>query len=206
MRCYMEREQEKTKAVLLESSASKAGAALAYDSVIWRGDVEVFTKALPREPIFDLVATSPPYNIGKEYEKKEGLDKYLAWQKRVIDEIVPRLKPTGSLCWQVGNFVDNGEIVPLDIEFAPIFKIHRPKLRNRIVWHFGHGLHTKRRFSGRYEVVMWYTKSDNYVFNLDVSSCPAASPVTRKATGLKPIARLNGMDVPALGLRSDTQQ
>ena len=69
---------------------------------------------------------------------------------------IPRLKPGGSLCWQVGNYVCDNEIFPLDIEFAPIFKKHRLQLRNRIVWQFGHGLHTKRRFSGRYEVVMWY--------------------------------------------------
>jgi adenine-specific DNA-methyltransferase len=172
----MERDKEKTTAVLIESSESNAGTTLSHDNVIWRGDAEVFMKGLPLEPIFDLVVTSPPYNIGKEYEKKEGLDKYLEWQKHIIDEIVPRLKTTGSLCWQVGNFVDNGEIVPLDIEFAPIFKAHRLKLRNRIVWHFGHGLHTKRRFSGRYEVVMWYTKSDKYIFNLDAIRVPSKYP------------------------------
>lgn len=164
------------KAVLADGSKAKIASVLTADHVIWRGDSEAFLKALPLEPIFDLVVTSPPYNIGKEYEKKEGLDKYLEWQKRIIDEIIPRLKPGGSLCWQVGNFVDNGEIIPLDIEFAPIFKAHGLKLRNRIVWQFGHGLHNKKRFSGRYEVVMWYTKGDNYVFNLDAVRIPSKYP------------------------------
>ena len=166
----------KPTAVLMDSSTADASSILVLDHAIWRGDVEVFLKSLPRQPIFDLVVTSPPYNIGKEYEKKEALGKYLAWQKRVIDEIVPRLKATGSLCWQVGNFVDNGEILPLDIEFAPIFKFHNLKMRNRIVWHFGHGLHAKRRFSGRYEVIMWYTKGDEYVFNLDAVRVPSKYP------------------------------
>lgn len=129
------------------------------DFAIWNGDVEKFLAVLPSEPIFDLIVTSPPYNIGKAYESKEVLEKYLEWQERVIDQLVPRLKDTGSLCWQVGNFVDNGQIAPLDIEFAPIFKKHKLQLRNRIIWHFGHGLHNKRRFSGRYETVMWYTKN-----------------------------------------------
>lgn len=121
---------------------------------IWNGDVEKFLSALPSEPIFDLIVSSPPYNIGKSYESKKALEKYLEWQERVIDLMIPRLKDTGSLCWQVGNFVDNGQIAPLDIEFAPIFKKHGLQLRNRIIWHFGHGLHNKRRFSGRYETVM----------------------------------------------------
>lgn len=137
------------------------------------------------EPIFDLIVTSPPYNIGKAYETKESLEKYLAWQARVIDQLVPRLKDTGSLCWQVGNFVDNGQIAPLDIEFAPIFKKHKLQLRNRIIWHFGHGLHNKRRFSGRYETVMWYTKTDDYIFNLDEIRVPSKYPGKKHYKGEK---------------------
>lgn len=155
------------------------------DYAIWQGDVEQFLLFLPEEPLFDLVVTSPPYNIGKSYEKKDDLDIYLAWQRRIIDLIVPRLKPDGSLCWQVGNFVDNGQIVPLDIEFAPIFKGHGLQMRNRIIWHFGHGLHTRRRFSGRYEVVLWYTKSDAYYFNLDAVRVPAKYPGKRYFKGPK---------------------
>jgi adenine-specific DNA-methyltransferase len=144
--------------------------------VLWQGDVEKFIKQLPEEPLFDLIVTSPPYNIGKEYEKKNALSTYLNWQQKIIDQLIPRLKPTGSLCWQVGNFVENGQIIPLDIEFGPIFKKHGLQMRNRIIWHFGHGLHTKRRFSGRYEVVLWYTKTDKYVFNLDAVRVPAKYP------------------------------
>lgn len=155
------------------------------DFAIWNGDVEKFLAALPMEPIFDLIVTSPPYNIGKAYESKESLEKYLEWQKRVIDQLVPRLKVTGSLCWQVGNFVDNGQIAPLDIEFAPIFKKHKLQLRNRIIWHFGHGLHNKRRFSGRYETVMWYTKTDDYIFNLDAVRIPSKYPGKKHYKGEK---------------------
>lgn len=147
---------------------------------IWQGDVEAFLQGLPQETLFDLIVTSPPYNIGKEYEIRTGLEKYLEWQERVINALIPRLKPGGSLCWQVGNYVEDNEIFPLDIEFAPIFKKHKLKLRNRIVWHFGHGLHTQRRFSGRYEVVLWYTrtesKNDRYTFNLDAVRVPAKYP------------------------------
>ena len=85
-------------------------------------DVLKFLDSLPKEPIFDLVVTSPPYNIGKEYEKQMPLEEYVRWQKKIIDRIYIRLKDTGSICWQVGNYVENGSITPLDIELAPIFK------------------------------------------------------------------------------------
>jgi adenine-specific DNA-methyltransferase len=153
--------------------------------LLWQGRVEDFLATLPPGPLFDLVVTSPPYNIGKEYEKKEELANYLNWQKEIIAQIIPRLKMNGSLCWQVGNFIDNGQIMPLDIEFAPIFKEHGLQLRNRIIWHFGHGLHTKKRFSGRYEVVLWYTKSDDYIFNLDAVRIDAKYPGKKHFKGPK---------------------
>jgi hypothetical protein len=67
------------------------------------------------------------------------------------------LADKGSVCWQVGNYVDAGEVVPLDILFYPVFKGLGLKLRNRVVWHFDHGLHAKNRLSGRYETLLWFT-------------------------------------------------
>lgn len=155
----------------------------------WQGSTEAFLSALPQEEIFDLVVTSPPYNIGKSYEKKTALEVYLEWQKSIIDQIIPRLKTGGSICWQVGNFVEDNQIFPLDIEFAPLFKQHKLHLRNRIVWHFGHGLHTQKRFSGRYEVILWYTKTknpkDSYTFNLDAVRVPAKYPGKKHFKGPK---------------------
>ncbi|MEL7622498.1 MAG: site-specific DNA-methyltransferase [Clostridiales bacterium] len=155
----------------------------AHEYKLLLGDVERFLDMLPAEPIFDLVVTSPPYNLGKEYEKKMPLDEYVNWQKRIISKIHLRLKETGSICWQVGNYVDNGKVVPLDIEIAPIFRDLSMSMRNRIIWHFGHGLHSKRRFSGRYEVVLWYTRSDDYIFNLDPVRIPAKYPSKKSFKG-----------------------
>jgi adenine-specific DNA-methyltransferase len=123
-----------------------------------------------------LVVTSPPYNLGKAYERRASLDEYLALQKDVIKECVRVLSIDGSICWQVGNYVDNGEIVPLDIILYPVFSSLGLHLRNRIVWTYGHGLHSSRRFSGRYEVILWFTKSSKYVFNLDAVRVPQKYP------------------------------
>ena len=93
------------------------------------------------------------------------------------------LRSEGSLCWQVGNFVEDSEVFPLDMFYYDIFKNNGLKLRNRIIWHFGHGLHASKRFSGRYETILWFTKSDEYIFNLDSVRVPAKYPGKRHFKG-----------------------
>ena len=125
---------------------------------------------------FDLIITSPPYNIGKSYETKTSIEKYLETQEEIISELVRTLSDKGNLCWQVGNYVDKGEIFPLDIYYYPIFKKLGLQLRNRIIWHFGHGLHASNRFSGRYETILWFSKTNDYIFNLDDVRVPSKYP------------------------------
>lgn len=145
------------------------------DAVLINGDSLEELKKLPSESIH-LIVSSPPYNIGKEYEKKTKLEIYFAWLDPIIDELVRVLHPQGSICWQVGNFVDEGEVFPLDIYFYPLFKKRGLQLRNRIVWHFDHGLHASKRFSGRYETILWFAKSDSHTFNLDSVRVPSKYP------------------------------
>ena len=139
------------------------------------GDTLVELKNLPTNS-FKLAVSSPPYNIGKEYEKQVKLQDYLNWQTEIIQQLVRIVSDDGSIVWQVGNFVEAGEVFPLDIYFYPIFKSLGLQLRNRIVWHFDHGLHATKRFSGRYEVLLWFTKSKEYTFNLDPVRVPSKYP------------------------------
>ena len=147
-------------------------------------DALKFCKSLPDGSV-DLIITSPPYNIGKEYETKKSIEAYLEDIKPILTELVRVLSDKGSLCWEVGNYVDKGEVFPLDIYFYMIFKELGLKLRNRIIWHFGHGLHCKNRFSGRYETMLWFTKTDDYVFNLDPVRIPAKYPGKKYYKGAK---------------------
>ena len=130
-----------------------------------------------------LIVTSPPYNLGKDYETRSSIDDYLESQAAVIQKCVRLLHPEGSICWQVGNYVDNGEVIPLDVLLYPIFRAEGLKLRNRIVWHFGHGLHASKRLSGRYETINWWTKTDDYTWNLDPIRVPAKYPGKRHYKG-----------------------
>lgn len=150
--------------------------------VLHLGDASAFTATLPDQCV-ELIVTSPPYNLGKDYERRVSLETYLALQTPIIADLVRVLSPTGSLCWQVGNYVENGEVFPLDIFYYTHFKQHGLKLRNRIVWHFRHGLHASKRFSGRYETLLWFTKSDQYTFNLDAVRVAAKYPGKRHYKG-----------------------
>lgn len=142
-----------------------------------------FLRSIPEHSV-RLVVSSPPYNIGKPYEKRTELKQYLDWQLSILKECVRVLLPEGSLCWQVGNHVDDGEIFPLDVFFYRLIKEELGlKLRNRIIWSFEHGLHARKRFSGRYEVVLWSTKGDRYVFNLDPIRVPQKYPGKRYFKG-----------------------
>lgn len=151
-------------------------------AVIYPGDCLDLLSSIPAGSA-RLVVTSPPYNIGKEYETRRGLDEYIADQTAVIRECVRVLSGSGSLCWQVGNHVANGTVVPLDIVLYPVFADAGMLLRNRIIWHFEHGLHCTRRLSGRYETVMWFTKTDQYVFNLDPIRVPQKYPGKKQYKG-----------------------
>lgn len=131
----------------------------------------------------DLVVTSPPYNIGKAYEKKAALDEYVSFQTKVIEECHRILAPNGSICWQVGNWVNAGEIVPIDSIVIPILRKLGMKIRSRIVWTFGHGMHCSRRLSGRHETIVWATKSDDYHFDLDSIRVPQKYPNKRHYKG-----------------------
>lgn len=150
--------------------------------VLWHGLEDKFLDALPAKEKFDLVVTSPPYNIGKPYElSSKSVVDYIDSQKEVIHRCVARLKSTGSICWQVGNYIDKGKngkatsIIPIDVLLFNTFLELGLKLRNRIVWHYRHGFHSKHRFSGRYEVILWFTKSDEYYFDLDSVRDPNAT-------------------------------
>ena len=131
-----------------------------------------------RDGSVQLVLSSPPYNIGKVYERdtRMSLVDYADWLRPIIEKVCSKVKSSGSVCWQTGNFVKDGEIFPLDFLFYQLFAEQGLKLRNRIIWRFNFGLHATRRFSGRYETLLWFSKSDDYTFNLDPIRVPQLYP------------------------------
>ena len=158
--------------------------------VIVQGDSAALLRGVPTG-VAHLIVTSPPYNIGKSYERRSSLDRYIEGQDAIIAECFRILALGGHIVWQVGNYVNNGEIVPLDIALYPSFARHGLKLRNRIIWHFEHGLHCAYRLSGRHETLLWFTKGDDYHFDLDPIRVPQKYPGKRHFKGPR-VGELSG--------------
>lgn len=148
-----------------------------------RGHALRLLRSIPNEEC-GLVATSPPYNIGKAYETVSRLDLYIRRHRQVLQELVRILRPGGSLCWQVGTYIgDDSGLLPLEYVFHPVITRLGLTLRNRIIWHYRHGLNRSRSFSGRHEVILWFTKGSEYVFNLDPVRIPQRYPGKKSYKG-----------------------
>lgn len=145
------------------------------DAVLYLGRCEDLLASMPPGSA-QLIVTSPPYNIGKAYEQRAPMSQYVKEQSAIIAAAVEVLADGGSICWQVGNHIDDGEVFPLDAVLYPVFKDLGLKLRNRIVWHFEHGLHASRRLSGRHETILWFTKGETYHFEVDPIRVPQKYP------------------------------
>ncbi len=138
---------------------------------IYPGDCNDLLRRLPDGSV-DLIVSSPPYNIGKEYETKRALTLYIEEQREVLRQCTRALSHKGSIFWQVGSYSNNGALIPLDVRFFPILEDLGLIPRNRIAWARQHGLHARQKFSARYETILWFTKSDKYTFNLDAVRVP----------------------------------
>lgn len=146
------------------------------DGQVFFGDCMKVIPTLADQSI-DLLVTSPPYFIGKDYDVSSSIADFGKLVRAVQEALYPKIRDGGSVCWQVGCHVTDGTTTPLDfIVHDACSAFPELKLRNRIIWTFGHGAHAKRRLSGRYETVLWYTKGDDYTFNLDSIRVPQKYP------------------------------
>ncbi|HOC94070.1 MAG TPA: site-specific DNA-methyltransferase [bacterium] len=116
----------------------------------------------------DLTITSPPYNIGKEYEKVRPVEDYVKWCETWIREIYRVTKKNGAFWLNLGylEIMNMGKAIPIAYllwDKTPFY------LLQEIIWHYGAGVSCKNYFSPRNEKWLWFVKSpDDYVFNLDV--------------------------------------
>lgn len=152
-------------------------------AVVFNGDCMDLLRSMPDESV-SLTITSPPYCMGKEYERSYSYDDFVAEHTRILPEIVRVTRAGGSVCWQVGYHIESNRCFPLDYPVFDIMRNHSEIiLRNRIAWTFGHGLHSTRRFSGRHETILWFTKGSGYYFALDAVRVPQKYPGKRHYKG-----------------------
>jgi adenine-specific DNA-methyltransferase len=175
------------KIVEVRKYRSSVGALKGFRSgigaALFEGDCFELMSELPTASV-DLVITSPPYCIGMEYERAKTVEDFFTAHRRLLPEIIRVTKPGGSICWQVGYHVSKRVAYPLDYAIFSILDGNdQVALRNRIIWSFAHGLHNGARFNGRHETLLWYTKGNDYFFDLDAVRVPQKYPGKRHYKG-----------------------
>lgn len=119
------------------------------------------------EKIFNIIITSPPYNIGKEYEIPMSLEEYINWSANWISDATSLLSPTGAMLLNLGyvSVENRGRAIPLPYLLWDKIPMY---LNQEIVWNYSAGVACKNYLSPRNEKVLWYVKdSASYTFNLD---------------------------------------
>jgi len=150
--------------------------------LIYNMDCLQALRELPDKLVW-LTVTSPPYNIGKEYEKPLSLDEYLNWCKVWIAQIYQITHPNGAFWLNLGYFSipEHAKAIPIPYllwDRIPFYLIQE------IVWHYGAGVAGKKFFSPRNEKFLWYVKNkDNYTFNLDDIRDPNVKYPNQKKNG-----------------------
>jgi adenine-specific DNA-methyltransferase len=153
--------------------------------VLYRGDWRDVLADLPDGSV-SLIVSSPPYFVGKEYDRSNRHEDFVREHLELAPLLSRVLRPGGSLCWQTGMHVNDATVVPLDFLAYEVFSRDTSLfLRNRIVWHFEHGVHAQNRFSGRHETILWFTKGKEYSFDLDAVRVPQKYPGKRHYKGPK---------------------
>jgi site-specific DNA-methyltransferase (adenine-specific) len=129
----------------------------------------------------DLIYIDPPFLSEKNYSSRVTVSKATEpgllkrdvfkdrWGKGIesyLDMLYPRLKIMKSLLaesgsifihldWHVSHYVK----VLCDEIFCP------ENFINEIVWCYGGGGSTKRYFRRKHDIILWYAKTDQYIFN-----------------------------------------
>lgn len=114
-----------------------------------------------------LTVTSPPYNIGKEYEENKEINEYVSWCEKWMKLIYKITSDNGSFWLNLGytKVEKKGRCVPISYllwDKTDFF------LNQEIVWHYGAGVSCKNYMSPRNEKFLWFLKdSEDYIFNLN---------------------------------------
>ncbi len=80
-----------------------------------------------------LMVTSPPYNVGKEYDKDLSLEEYLSFMERVWKETQRVLVPGGRMCINIAN-LGRKPYIPLHVHIAEQVTRLGFLMRGEIIW------------------------------------------------------------------------
>lgn len=152
------------------------------DALIYQGDALDLLRRFPVS-LVDLTITSPPYNIGKQYENVRELSDYIKWCSDWIGLIHNATTDHGAFWLNVGYLRIPGRAKAIPIPYL-LWERVRFFLIQEIVWNYGAGVASRRSFSPRNEKFLWYVKEENeYTFNLDAVRDPNVKYPNQKKNG-----------------------
>lgn len=141
---------------------------------LYLGDNLYVLRGLPSESI-DLIYIDPPFFSNRTYTQiwgddnevrsfgdifQDGMFSYMAWLNARLWEMKRVLRPTGSIyvhCdWHASHYIK--------CEMDKIFGYDR--LVNEVVWYYGpKATQNEHHFQRKHDVILFYSKSEDYVFN-----------------------------------------
>lgn len=150
-------------------------------------DVLAFLEGVPTGSV-DLMLTSPPYNLGKQYGGTDidtmHFSRFHGWLLMCLSEMSRALKPGGTLVLNLGQTVDwTDGLYPMDVMLFEDLRRMGLVYQSRVILPFGHGLTPKRRLSERYEVALVLSKGPQQVFNANAGRTPQKQPGKRAFKG-----------------------
>lgn len=124
----------------------------------------------------DLIYIDPPFFSKKQYEViwgdeaevrsfedrwEGGINVYIEWMRPRVEELYRVLKPTGSFYLHCDWHANAHLKVMMDEIFG------EKNFRNEIVWCYRGAGYPKKDFGRRHDAILRYSKTDDYIFNLD---------------------------------------
>jgi adenine-specific DNA-methyltransferase len=153
-------------------------------AIIFQMDCKHALKRLSESGVFiNSTITSPPYNIGKEYEKVIPVNEFIEWLAEISDYIYKITKPNGSYLLNIGylEVPGKGRAVPITYLIWDKIMFY---LNQEIIWNYGAGVAAKHYLSPRNEKILWFVKDkENYTFNLDTIRDPDVKYPYQKKKG-----------------------
>ncbi len=152
--------------------------------ILYCGDsLDFLRKLLDSDVRIDLALTSPPYNIGKEYERELSLAQYVSWCSEWMTLLHRICNDSGAFWLNLGYFEvpGKGRCVPIPYllwDRSPFY------LLQEVVWVYGAGVSARQRLSPRNEKWLFYVRSpSSYTFRLDDIRDPNVKYPNQKKNG-----------------------
>lgn len=152
----------------------------------------------------DLLYVDPPFATGRAHRARAGafddvwpdLPAYIAWLRERLTATLPALQPAGAVMLHLDWRTSHHARVLLDELIGPDGFV------NHLVWTYGLGGSSSRRFARKHDDILFYTlDAEGYYF--EAPRVPATSRrlagETKKATDVLAIPALNNMAAERVG-------